>query len=203
MAGRFSEIFTLKDIFNNQNLKGKLPLINYKERETDEGKISVRTSPKTVRRLVFDTSKSSARPFYKPLITSTSGDSLFIGGTLVGDENDVVNAIYTALVGIRTLLNWTANNTNIIRTALKESEANRRKYGIDTKLELRARSMMEIEGMSKPRLQALLTDIMENIFFSDNFPKTQKKYEVTQMFTGGESEYIALKEKWKRKVGAQ
>ena len=33
MAGRYSQTFTLKDIFNNPNLKGKIPLINYKEKK--------------------------------------------------------------------------------------------------------------------------------------------------------------------------
>ena len=29
----FTKTFTLKDIFNNKKLQGKLPLINYKEKE--------------------------------------------------------------------------------------------------------------------------------------------------------------------------
>ena len=47
MAGRYSQIFTLKDIFNNVNLKGKLPLINYKETMLENGKISKRTNVKS------------------------------------------------------------------------------------------------------------------------------------------------------------
>ena len=53
MANRYSQNFTLTDIFNNPKLKGKLPLINYKERELEGGKISVRTNGKTVNRQVL------------------------------------------------------------------------------------------------------------------------------------------------------
>ena len=35
MANRFTQQFTLKDIFNNKKLKNKLPLINYKEKEVE------------------------------------------------------------------------------------------------------------------------------------------------------------------------
>ena len=68
MASEYSQIFTLTDILNNKKLKDKIPLINYKEKELENGKISARTNGKTVNRQVFDTATSAARPFFKPLI---------------------------------------------------------------------------------------------------------------------------------------
>lgn len=38
MASRFTQNFTLTDIFNNKKLKDKLPLINYKEIEREDEK---------------------------------------------------------------------------------------------------------------------------------------------------------------------
>ena len=93
MATRFSQIFTLKDIFNNKKLAGKIPLINYREREREDGKTMVRTSPKSVPRLVYDTSVKAARPYYKPLNPSKSGDTIIIDGILVGDHDAAVNAV--------------------------------------------------------------------------------------------------------------
>lgn len=197
----FTKTFTLKDIFNNKKLQGKLPLINYKEKETETGKISVRTSPKTVRKQVFDTATTTAKAYYKPLLATRAENTLTISGTLTGDYDEAVESIYKALQGIRSLLIWTANNGDIIRDALKESEKNKRLYGIDSKLLLRVQSMAQIEGMSRPQLQALMADIMENIVYGDDFPQTQKKWGVQSMPTNSPFDYNERKRRWQIKVG--
>lgn len=197
----FSQTFTLKDIFNNKNLKGKLPLINYREIEREDGKISVRTNAKTVNRFVFDTATSAARPFYKGIKTTRSGNIMEISGELIGDHDSAVNAVYNALQNSKSVLSYTANNADMIRSALKESEKNTRNYGINSKLYLRCQSMAEIEGMSKPQLFALMNDIMENIIYGDNFPKTQAKYKVEEMKLNTALDYKQRKIRWKYKVG--
>lgn len=197
----FSQTFTLKDIFNNKNLKGKLPLINYREIEREDGKISVRTNAKTVNRFVFDTATSAARPFYKGIKTTRSGNIMEISGELIGDHDSAVDAVYNALQNSKSVLSYTANNADMIRSALKESEKNTRNYGINSKLYLRCQSMAEIEGMSKPQLFALMNDIMENIIYGDNFPKTQAKYKVEEMKLNTALDYKQRKIRWKYKVG--
>ena len=205
MATRFSQIFTLKDIFNNKKLAGKIPLINYREREREDGKTMVRTSPKSVPRLVYDTSVQAAIPYYKPLNPSKSGDTIIIDGILVGDHDAAVNAVYAALVAQKQIMKWTVNNADMIRDALKEGEKNARLYGISSKLYLRAQSMQEIEGMSKRQIQALMTDIMENIVYGDDFPKTKKKWGVENFDAipqrGRLLDYGQLRQMWKNKVG--
>mgnify|MGYP003293375406 CR=1 FL=1 len=201
MASRFSQNFSLEDIFNNKRLKNKIPLINYKEKELENGKITRRTNAKTVNRQVFDTATSAARPFYKPIITKRSGDMIVISGELVGEHEEAVDAVYNALQGIRSILIWTANNADMVRDALKESAKNRSKYGIGSKLYLRATSMEQIEGMTKPQIQALMSDIMENIFYGDDFPETQKKYGVEEMPIKSPYNYNQRKIRWKYKVG--
>lgn len=201
MASRYSRNFTLKDIFNNKNLKDKLPLINYKEKELENGKISRRTNAKTVNRFVFDTATSAARPFYRPIMTTRSGNLMVISGELVGDHDEAVNAVYNALKNKRVLFIWTANNVKMIRDALKESEKNKNS-GVASKLYLRVQSMQQIEGMTRPQIQALLQDIMENIVYGGDFPKTQKKYGVENWNLSNKFNYNQLKLRWENRVGA-
>lgn len=201
MAGRYSQIFTLTEIFNNKRLKNKIPLINYKEKELENGKISRRTNGKTVNRQVFDTATSAARPFYKPIITHRAGDTMEITGTLVGDHDQAVDAVYNALLAKRLLLIWTANNADMIRDALKEAEKNKRNYGIDSRLYLRVQSMEQIEGMSNREIQALINNIMENIMYGDDFPKTQNKYGVENFKVNSPYNYEQRKTMWKQRVG--
>lgn len=201
MASRFTQNFTLADIFNNQNLKNKLPMINYKEKTVEDGKVSYRTDLKTVNRRVLETAKSAARPFYKPMIATQSENMLTISGTLVGDHNNAVDAVYSALQGQKQLMLWTANNAYMIRDALKESEQNKRNNGIDCKLYLRAQSMQQIQGMSRPQIIALLTDIMDNIIYGDDFPITQKKWQVESAPDNSHYTYAQRRENWKQKIG--
>ena len=201
MAGRYSQNFTLTDIFNNKKLKDKIPLINYKEKELENGKISRRTNAKTVNRQVFDTAISAARPFYKPIKTFRSGDTMIISGELVGDHDGAVDAVYNALQSKKSILIWTANNADMIRSALKEAEKNKRNRGINSKLYLRVQSMQQIEGMSKQEIQALMENIMENIFYGDDFPETQKKYNVQNLEVKIKYNYEQRKLRWKYRVG--
>lgn len=196
---RFTQNFTLEDIFSNPKLKDKLPNITLKEKESEDGRVSVRTSAKSVNRQVFDTATSAARPFYKPMLTKRMENTLIIGGELVGDHDAAVDAVYKAILSKRLLLLYTANDADMIRDAMKESAKNKRYYGTDTKLYLRAQSMMEIEGMTNRQIQALLNDIMENLMYSDNFPKTQKKYDVASELTN--LDYANKRLRWKQKVG--
>lgn len=203
MANRFSQNFTLVDIFNNKKLRNKIPLINYREKELENGKISRRTNAKTVNRQVFDTAKSSARPFYTPMVASQSGDKLIIGGELrINSElEDVVDAVYNGLLAKKQILIFTANNADMIRDALKEAEKNRRNYGIQCKLYLRVQSMQQIEGMTEKQVAYLMNDIMENIVYSDDFPATQKKWNVQEMVVKSPYTYEQRKEQWQQKVG--
>lgn len=202
MANQYSQIFTLKDIFNNKKLEKKLPLVNYKEVVTKDGRTAQRTNITTIRKRVFDTATSIAKAYYSPLVAQRLENQLILDGNMTGDQDEAVNEIYTALKGIRSVLIWTANNANMVRYALKEAEKNKRNFGIDSRLYLRTQSMQEIEGMSRSQLQALLENVMENIVYGDNFPETQKKFAVDKLVGGGKYSYEDRVFNWKRKVGA-
>lgn len=199
----YTENFTLKDIFNNKELEGKLPLINYQDyfAITDKGsKVYNKTSVKTIRSQVFDGSIKMARFYYKPLRATKQGNILILDGNLVYDHDSCVNDIYDNLVGMKPMLSYTANNVDMIRSALKEAEKNRRLYGLNSKLFLRQQSMMEIKGLTNKQRQNFMNDIMSNILFGDNFPITQKKYKVSEL-DYGQKDYATLREAWRRKVG--
>lgn len=202
MATQWSQIFTLRDILSNKKLKGKIPYIDYKEKETANGDVTQRTQVLTVRTQVFDTATNTARPYYSAMVTSKTDDQLIIDGEMTGDHDQCVDAIYNALKGIRAELKWTANTANILRYAIKEAESNKRAFGIDNKLYLKAQSIQQIEGMSRPQLQSLLSDIVDNVYFGDDYPLTQKKFGVDKMVKGGVFNYRQEQENWKRKVGA-
>lgn len=126
---------------------------------------------------------------------------MVISGNLVGDHNAAVEAVYNALQAQKQVMSYTVNNADIIRSALKEAEKNKRTYGADAKLYLRAQSMTEIEGMTKREIQALMDNIMENIFYGDNFPETQKKYGVENLPIKSPYDYRQRQERWRRKIG--
>lgn len=191
MASRYSQQFTLKEIFNDKRLKGVFPLINYKEKEDEDGKTHRTTAMKTVGRLVFDTSVSSARPYYRPVIAHKAGGLIVIGGNLVEDLNDAENAVYEGLMGIKDLIGMTASNAGIIRSALKETE----RSGAPEKLYLREKSIQQIASLDRKGKMAFMREIMDNIFFG-NYPKTQKKINIANAYG-----YADEKAKWEKKVG--
>lgn len=199
-SGYFQK-FTLVDIFNNPNLRSKIPLVNYTEKALDNGKLQKRTKMQTVATFVFNTAKASARPYYKPLNAHKAANIITIDGNLIGDYNEAVDRIYLDLLHNKHILRYTANNADMIRSALKEGEKLKRSGGESPRLFLRASSMYEIEHMSKPQIQALMNDIMQNIFYLDEFQETQKKYSVPEIAINSPYDYETRRQKWKRKVG--
>lgn len=200
---RYTENFTLKDIFNNQALAGKLPLVNYKAYyyTTREGSgVSVKTAMKTTKRQIYEVATQVARQYYKPLKVIKGEDMITFDGNLIYDQDACVDMIVSMLRAYKPMFDFSANNGDIIRSALKESEKGKRKYGLDSKLFLRAQSMMEIKGMPTKELRKFMDDVMANILFGDNFPETQKKYKVYEQNYGKKS-YEEMRKEWREKVG--
>ena len=130
---------------------------------------------------------------------------LSLSGKLRDDktgQDDAVEAVYNALLAIKPVILWTANNADMIRDALKESEKSKYRSAVTPRLLLRAVSMQQIEGMSKQQTQALMTDIMENVVFGDDYAKTQKKWNVASWMFNGLT-YEEARAKWRKKVGIE
>lgn len=202
MANQYSQVFSLQNLISDKQFKKVLPYISYKETEGENGKLSQRTQVLTVRHQIFDTAISTAKVFYNNLTTARTENQLILDGELEFDHDQVVDAVYTSIKRIRPMLIWTANTSNMLRYALKEAGRNKHNFGIDSKLYLRAQSAEEIKGMSRAQAQELLSNIVDNIVYGDNFPETQKKFMVDKIAGRGKYTYEQERENWKRKVGA-
>lgn len=205
---RYFQKFTLLDLFNNKELKDKLPYINFRrvvKINYGHGFTSnVKTDTQTIYSKVADIATRSARPYYKPLNATRSAPIINIGGNLVGDQNDCVNAIYNAIVGQKTMLTLTANSADMIRDAIKESDKAYFQKGSEPKLYLKVASMAEIKGMSDKQIYNLMKDVMENIIYGEDFAKTQMKYDVRErpdLIEKTGASYDKMQENWQRKVG--
>lgn len=202
MVTEYSQNLSLTDIFNNKELENILPLVNYKEKTKENGKISKTTKMNTVNSLVFNTSKNAAKPFYKHLVATKSGNLIVLDGSSAFDNADATDAVYNALLGIKSMISFTANNADMIRSALKEDEKNKKRWGINTKLYLKVQSIQQIKGMNKQQLNGFMNDVMGNIIYGDNFPQTQEKYKVIEANVNSNYNYFVRAYRWKQKVGA-
>ena len=163
MAGGYTQTFTLAEIFNAKELRGLLPLVNYKEREDEQGKTHRTTNLRSVGRVVYDNSVAAARRFYEPLVAQKLGNLITLGGNLVENQDDCVEAVYQRLLGAQTLLEFTANNADMIRAAVKEGEKNHNA----PKLWLREKSLAQIKARLQSRRGKLqfMNDIMQNLYY--------------------------------------
>ncbi len=202
MGQRYYQNLTLSEIFSDKKLRGKLPLISYKEGTTDTGRFSQQTNVKSVSSLVYDKARASARPFYKPLNASKSGNYIVLDGKTDTPLSTIVDVVYGQMLSLKQMLIITANDTDMIRSAIKESGRVRQKGGKEPKLYLRVGSLQQIEGMSNRERNKLINDIMKNLFFGGDFPETQKKFGVDKMFSQGRS-YEQRKKEWLREINEQ
>lgn len=200
MANGYSQKFTLRDIFCNPKLAGKLPIIKYKEIEKDE-KTYVRTSVSSIPMFVYSVSRGTARPFYKNMTAIKLGDAIAINGDSDFELDEIVDAVYNGLNSQKYIMSMTANNISMIRDALKESEKERRTNGQTPKLYLRVGSMEEIEGMSRQQIEALMQNVMENLYYNEDFGKTQKKYSASILPVNSALTYKQRQLRWKFRVG--
>lgn len=200
MAAGYSQHFTLADIFNNKSLRSLIPLVNYKEKTDEEGKTHRTTSMRSIGRFVYDKSVQAARPFYEPLEAHKAGNTIIISGKPVSGQEDAVEAIYGALVASKYIMELTVNNADMIRDALKEAE--REKPA--PKLYLKQVSMEQIKAAlrTKKGRDALMQDILQNVFYSPDYAKTQGKYGVENIGVGNHFTYEQNRARWERKVGA-
>ena len=192
MANGYTQNFTLRDIFNNPKLKGKIPLVNYQEKQ--DGKY--RTNMQSLTSLVYETAKIGAIPFYKPLKANRKANTIVIDGNT--EELEIAfNSVYTALLGQKQMFDYTVNNADIIRSALVEGA----KQKNEPKLWLKANTMTEIENFNKRQMQFFIDDVMRNIFYNPDFYKTQKKYGVDEITVNRSSNYERRRQNWAKKVG--
>ena len=196
MRNGYTNKYTLSELFNNPYFRRVLPQVNYRELKNPDGGISRRTNLRSVNRIVFDTSENTANKLLTNVKSKRSGDSMEI----VGDGNiaNCVEAVYNACMRAKRTVEYTANNMNIIRSALKAGMKQKAKTGSEPKLFLRAESLLQIKSMNDKQLRLLLNDVMENIYFNGDFYETQQKFGLEERLG---SEYKQYKDNFDYKVG--
>ena len=191
--------YDLTEIFGNEKLRGRLPIIKYKATETGSGRTKVESVPF----LVFDLAKSAAKPYYKSFMPTKAANVITLDGKTEANLDEIVDKVYQSIKASKFVLKMTENYIDVIRSALKEGEKTARATGVKPKLALRQQSMLEIENMTKPQTYEMFSNIIEDIFFSGNYPKTVQKYGIDKLsFNRGKS-YAETQALWQRKVGKQ
>lgn len=198
--GLYKQIFTLREIFSNRELQSKLPYIRYKEILNDNEELVIRTNVKRVKTLAFANATRTARKHINPLETTKVDNKLILQGKIQGNIEDVVSDIKNNLNEIRSVLSYTANNANMIREGIKESESIARANNQPQKLYLKISSLQEIKLMNYRQLEKFMQDVMENLYYGSGYEKTQKKYNVSKQ-EGFIKPYEQRQEEWRKKVG--
>lgn len=200
MAAGYSQHFSLLDIFNNKSLRSLIPLVNYKEKTDEQGETHRTTSMRSIARFVYDKSVQAARPFYDPLDAHKMGDTISISGNLVSGQDDAVEAVYGALVANKFAMELIVNNADMIRDALKEAERTKP----SPKLYLKEVSMEQIKAACRTKRgrEAFLQEVMQNLYYSPDYARTQERYGVQGIQTNSFS-YERNRARWARKVGAE
>ena len=196
----YNNNFTLFDIFGNRRLRTKLPMIDIVFSQKGTG-FSWETSTRNMERQVYSVAVSAAKPLYNPLKATHGGSKVVLDGSSELSLTDIQNAVYDTINAQKTMLVWTANNITMIDDAMKSAENDKYFFGNDAKVYLRASSMQEIEGMSNTQLQALMNDIMDNIYYNDTYAVTQEKYGLKNAIADSPFDYNQRKQAWQRKVG--
>jgi hypothetical protein len=205
----YEQRFTLNDIFTNKRIRDRfgvyVDLKSKYERKTIGGTgtntVAVNTQMANVSDIVFNTSVGAAQPYYSNMSAARNGAETVISGELRLTLDGAHEAVYNAIVGARMAIQWTANNMGAVRDALKEGEK-QSPFGNRPKLWLRQKSMESVYALNNQQFSVFLGDVMNNLYFGDQFPKTQKKL-VGDMntFTARMGfDYKQAKADWQRKV---
>lgn len=189
----YTRQFTLSQLFESGVLKDKLPMLT-----ANKPRKSAKIAHDALDTLVGNVALSGAKTaMYKATLTG-AGSYMTIQGRPMTTLDDAVDAVFRTVLSNRQTFKLALSQTTIISTAMVEAQR-RKRWGKETALYLRVNSAKEIEGMSTRRLTAFYNNILENIYFSDDFRDTQKKLGLTRSFSP--AEYAHAKELWERRVG--
>ena len=198
---RYNRNLSLIDIFNDKSLQNKLPLVRYNVYDMGNGEPNIRTRMLTLGSFVYRLAQRGARPYYKPLVTRKFADNIYIGGKLIGGLEEATNSVYETILANKGLLEMTVNQMDMIRDAVKEAEQNKRLYGRESKLYLRVNSTQSIKNLNDRQVNMLMRDIIDNIEYSGNYPKTLAKWRKLLQIEDKNVNFNRRQRNWENKVG--
>ena len=164
----YNKLFTLSDLFHNQDLKGVLP----------QAKISTSKKGYTSVSFKYDIDeiimycRIGGMPYMKNIGFSFPNELIMTGElrkhATIQQAYDGVLSTLKGASGSLTLLGSYRNEIQDVMRNIRKSD----RYKIDKsepKLYLRITSLNEIKYMNDKQKQALINNIVENIYFSDDF----------------------------------
>ena len=165
----------LIDFYKNKKLKQKLPIFNFKDNISNKKRDS-NAQLRMIADQILSYTRQCAKPYYKTLSVKRTNRTIVVAGQLKTTYNKAYNGIAKAIEGQRRLIACLAMNNELLQTALIE-DANR-KNDMRPALNLRASSIVEISKMNSNQLFGVMNDIMKDILYSGNYPKTAKKFNI-------------------------
>jgi hypothetical protein len=164
----YNKLFTLSDLFHNQELKGVLPQMNITTRKNGQVMAHFKYDADEIIMLC----RMGAMPFMKNIKIDFS-EPMIVSGELrknatIYQAYDSVLSILKANASSLTLLSSYGNTIEDVMKKIRKSD----RYKItkkEPKLYLRINSINDIKTMNEQQKRALINNIVENIYFSDDF----------------------------------
>lgn len=204
----YNKLFTLSDLFHNKELKGILPQISITEmsKEGFQAKSYRVKGFKSIEDEIKMYCKIGALPYMKNIHIN---NEIVVSGTL--RKNATIQLAYgsvlSTLQGASASLSLLGSYGDVITNIFKKTRKSMRyKLGDKTepKLYLRITSINEIKNMSEKQKKALINNVVENIYFSDEFKEYREPSMEKESFIVNNRNtlrgYESLKRDFDRKV---
>ena len=209
----FKQKFTLEDLFSNPDLKDYLPQFKITEKKAEDSGLQFDTAYKVNKANIIPMIKNYARlgasPFYDK-VKVVGQNEIIVSGKLKRNSTiqEAYDSVLRALQTNAYNLSFTTQNSNIIRSMLDKT-INGKKFrnGYMPKLYLKINSLEEIKSLDRMERAKLMKNVMENIYFSDDFkPDREPSMEKGTFISNARNtlrDYASLKQEFDRKVGVK
>lgn len=189
----YCQNISLSEIFNNRSIRKKLPIGDFKEVEK-HNKITKNGQLRIFSNQIKSISSAAASKYYKKVKVTRSNRTIIINGELKTSYGKAYNGIYLYVKNKSGLLKSLISSNEVLQTAWLEE----RKNVSAQKLYLKVSKIKEIKNMNANQLKSLLDDIIDNIRFTDNYPKAKKMLGEKQ-----DANYFVKRQLWMKKVGVR
>lgn len=192
MSGGYTKSHTLEEILTNPDFADILP--QFKVKELESGGISV--TRKSIYKQVQALARIGAKPHYKKMEIVALEDKITISGELTTDIDSAFDSVYNSIKASQTALAQSANNSDLLRSALKYTLTEAQKTGKKPTLYLKEGQFQNIKNLPIESKRAFVSDVLANLWYGDDFKKMQKQYKINE-----DPRYEINKYKWQMKVG--
>ena len=204
----YNKLFTLSDLFNNKDLRSYIPqiAITTRGKEGFQAKSYRVKGFHSVEQEIMMYSKLGALPYMKNIKVT---NEIVVSGTLRKHATiqQAYEGVLSNLKGASASLSLLGSYADTITDIFKKiRKSDRYKMGdlTEPKLYLRINSLEEIKFMNRKQKEALLKNVVENIYFSDDFKQYREpSMERTSFITNNRNVvrgYDSLKRDFDRKV---